>query len=230
MKNQPNDYAAKRAYQDSEQAQSYDARRFSSWRGKIGHALDIRALKKVLVYLSNSPQTTKLLDIPCGTGRITRFLLEEGYMVTGADMSREMMQVAENKVAQFKNFDGFYQEDAAKTSFANDSFDCIVSIRFIGHIPEPVRVQMLQEFARISPYAIIEYSIKTPTVTWRRRIDHYLKTGLRLPARWPWHISGRDELTKELNQGGLQIVNMWAKLPLFSDSYYVLVQRSQEVI
>ena len=57
-------------------------------------------------------------------------------------------------------------------------------------------------------------------------VDHFLKTGSRLPVRWPWHIFDKSELELELAQANLEIVAKWAKLPLLSDSYYVLVQRA----
>lgn len=221
------EYDAKRAYQDSTEAESYDARRFSTIGGKIGDALDKRAIAHLLTGLQRlQPTPLRLLDIPCGTGRITRFLLEKGYHVSGADISQQMMDVAQMKMGRIENFGGFYQQDASKLDFEDDSFDCVVCVRFIGHIPGDVRIDILREFHRVSKFVIIEHSIESRTVRLRRQIDHYLRTGSILPKRWAWHIFRKSEFDEELMKAGFQPVNIQAKLPYLSDSYYVLARRS----
>ena len=224
---QNDSYAAKEAYQDVEQAVSYDAQRFTSFRGKIGDALDKRTLKKAISAIPRAGAgPLQILDIPCGTGRMTQYLLEQGEFVTGADISNEMMQVAEKKTNTFSTFGGFYQMDASDLTFDDNTFDVVVSVRFMGHIPRDVRLKILREFGRVSQYAVIEYSLKSKTVELRRNVDNILKTGSRLPKRWGWHTFEKQELFAEVKEAGLQIVKMWAKLPYLSDSYYVLLQQT----
>lgn len=224
------DYEAKHAYQDLAEAQTYDTKRFGNFRGRLGDALDKRALSKALKLVTQklSPSQTeslRVLDVPCGTGRVARFLAEQGYHVFGADISREMLLVAATKMGSTGAFGGFCQTDASNLSYSDNTFDCIISVRFMGHIPGNVRGQILAEFRRLSPYAIIEYSIRSRTAMLRRQIGRFLKTGQSLPQRWPWHIFDRQKLEQELQAAGFDIVNMWPKLRYLSDSWYVLVQR-----
>jgi len=221
-----NDYDAKQAYQNSAEATTYDTKRFKNLRGRIGNALDRRTLLKALAALSQSQSGfIKILDMPCGTGRMTHFLLEQGHYVVGADVSREMMRVARTKIIEGNTFGGFHQSDAAALCFKDDSFDCVVSVRFMGHIPKDARIKILAEFHRISRYAVIEYSIKSRVAMLRRQVDHYLGTGLPLPQRWPWHIFERQELYSELEEAGFRVINKWPKMYHLSDSWYVLLQR-----
>lgn len=223
---QNKNYEAKEAYQDEEFAASYDTQRFSSFRGKMGDTLDKRTLKKSLAAISRAGKSSlRILDIPCGTGRISQYLLEQGESVTGADISNEMMQVAEQKVQSYDAFNGFYQMDASDLTFEDNSFDVIVAIRFMGHIPKDVRLKILKEFGRVSQYSIIEYNLKSKSVELRRSIDKALKSGNRLPNRWGWHIFEKEELYEEVKEAGLEVVKMWAKVPYLSGSYYVLLQR-----
>lgn len=226
---QNNVYEAKEAYQNIDQASTYDAKRFSSFRGKVGDALDKRTLKKALSHIPRKDAAPlQILDIPCGTGRITQFLLAQGESVTGGDISKEMMQIAEKKVSMFENFGGFHQMDASALIFDDKSFDVIVSIRFMGHIPRHVRIDILKEFSRVSQFLIIEYSLKSQIVAVRRRLDNLLKTGNQLPNRWGWHTFEKDELFAEFKEANLQVIKMWAKLPLLSGSAYVLLQSKSE--
>jgi ubiquinone/menaquinone biosynthesis C-methylase UbiE len=221
-----NNYDAKHAYQEPAEAAAYDVKRFMSLRGQIGDVLDKQALSKALAELLRSQsRPLRILDIPCGTGRMTRFLLKQEHYVIGADVSKEMMEVAQTKVADFAAFGGFYQSDAASLSFQDDSFDCVVSVRFMGHIPSNVRARILTEFHRLSQHAIIEYTVKSRVAMLRRRVERYLKTGLSLPQRWPWHVFEKQELYGELRAAGFHVVGMWPKIRYLSDSWYVLVQR-----
>lgn len=225
-KNGSNSYGAKEAYQDTNIASSYDTMRFRTLRGRIGNYLDRVALTRVLAQIPrNAKATLSLLDIPCGTGRITRFLLDKGYKVSGADISDEMMQLAAQRVAGHKNFAGFSREDAAHMTFADDSFDCVLSIRFMGHIPDDVRREILSEYRRVSEYAIVEYSIQSKLARVRRILNRF--TGNRLPERWSWHTFDKQELLQEIQASGFEVAYMWAKIPLLSNSYYVLLKRAE---
>jgi ubiquinone/menaquinone biosynthesis C-methylase UbiE len=136
-----------------------------------------------------------------------------------------MMQVAFEKVNEYKNFGGFFQCDASNLIFPDRSLDCVVSVRFMGHIPEEVRRRILREIHRVSRYAIIEYSIHSLFVTLRWRFERSIGHKALLPQRWGWHRFERSELINELSEAKLQIVKMWPKLPFLSDSWYVLVTR-----
>jgi hypothetical protein len=145
--------------------------------------------------------------------------------VTGADVSFDMIRVSMKRTVRQGQARRLVQADAGRLGFADDAFDCIVSVRFMGHIPEDARRKILQEFSRVAGTAIIEYSLHSASarlVRWLRRG----KLGSGLPRRWAWHVFRREQLGEELAQAGLQIVEMWPKLRHLSDSWYVLVART----
>lgn len=78
------------------------------------------------------PQTKKVLELACGTGTFLKYLHEQGFDVTGVDMSPEMLAVARNKVPQAL----FLLQDIASFSLP-DKFDVIVCLfDSINHLVE----------------------------------------------------------------------------------------------
>jgi ubiquinone/menaquinone biosynthesis C-methylase UbiE len=136
-----------------------------------------------------------------------------------------MMESGKSKVDQEENFFGFAQCDASKTSFLNDSFDCLVCVRFIGHIPPEYRLAIFSEFRRISKYSIIELSLESDFVRLRKRIDQLIHSGNNLPVRWTWEVFSKSGLENELNESGLEIIAKWPKFRFLSDSWFILVRR-----
>ena len=219
------DYRAKTAYQNENDASNYDQKRFTSLRGRIGHYLDRRALRKALTQLSDNHVQT-LIDIPCGTSRISKDLLKIGYNLLGSDISFEMMENGKNKVNPFITFLGFTQCDASKTAFIDNSFDCLICVRFIGHIPSDYRSSIFSEFGRISRFSIIELSMESNLVKLRKKFDRIFNTGSKLPNRWSWEVFDRSGLETEFEDSGLEFIAMWPKFRFFSDSWFVLVEKN----
>lgn len=218
------DYRAKTAYQDEGAASMYDQIRFTSVRGRFGHYLDIRSLRRALSHVSNE-EIQNLIDIPSGTSRTSKELIELGYDIYGSDVSFEMMESGKSKVNHRSNFLGFTQCDASQTPFLANSFDCLVCVRFIGHIPKEFRQPIFFEFRRISNYIIIELSLESNFVKLRKRLDRLINSGNNLPSRWKWEVFDNVGLEHELTDSGLTIIAKWPKFRFLSDSWFLLLGR-----
>jgi ubiquinone/menaquinone biosynthesis C-methylase UbiE len=97
--------------------------------------LDQRDLFKNQKYLEDlivklKPES-KILDIGCGAGvPIDKFLIENGFDVTGIDISPKQI-----KLAQKNNPKGnFLVKDMSKINFPKNSFNAIISFYAIFHI------------------------------------------------------------------------------------------------
>ena len=53
------------------------------------------------LYLSFSENAVNILEIGCGTGRVLKPLLEQGFSVTGIDISDEMLEIAQNSLESY---------------------------------------------------------------------------------------------------------------------------------
>jgi SAM-dependent methyltransferase len=70
------------------------------------------------------------LDLACGTGRHARALLETGYRVVAADVSRVALQIARASLAPATSA-ALVQLDVETWPFAEATFDVVVQIDFL---------------------------------------------------------------------------------------------------
>ncbi len=137
------DYVARGFYQNTSRARHYASERFSGSR-RATHRRGLAALKKALSGLEG---IRTVLDIPAGTGRISRPLEAGGASVTACDVSLEMLLEASARQSAHH----YVQADATVLPFRDAAFDAVVSMRFIYHLPSHrQRVQALSEMARTS--------------------------------------------------------------------------------
>lgn len=212
----------KNGWQDDTIAESYDKKRFTTLSGNVSDSLDKLAIKKGL---SEVGFDESILDIPCGTGRITQYLHHTGYInLTGADISEQMLNVAKEKMKNRNIY--FFKTEAEHTEFAADSFSAITSIRFMGHIPRNIRIEILREFHRVcSGPIIIEYPIRNSFAHAFKYLLRILTVRARLPDQWEWHDVSKSELCEELQEAGLFVSRLIRKLPFLSESTFVVAKR-----
>jgi 2-polyprenyl-6-hydroxyphenyl methylase/3-demethylubiquinone-9 3-methyltransferase len=87
----------------------------------------------------------KLLDLGCGAGFLTNVLAQEGYQVTGVDISASSLNVARNEDAT-QGVD-YLQGDVHELPFADESFDAVSALDLLEHVGEPK--QVIKEAARV---------------------------------------------------------------------------------
>lgn len=74
------------------------------------------------------------LDIGCGTGTFTRLLAGRADQVVGIDLSPNMIRVAQAHPAHPPNV-RYQVADVLATDLPTETFDCIVSIATLHHLP-----------------------------------------------------------------------------------------------
>lgn len=81
--------------------------------------------------------SSALLDVGCGTGSLSVVLTGLGHIVTGIDISPEMINRAQAKAAAAGYSIEFHVMDAAAPQFPPGSFDVIVCRHLLWTLPEP---------------------------------------------------------------------------------------------
>ncbi len=124
--------------------------------GSATHRREARCIRKAL---TDVPRGAKVLDLPCGTGRLLPLLLDLDFMVTEADSSPHMLQQARG-LADQAGFEAkgveFCEANALHTPFESDAFDAVVCNRLFHHFREPeTRRAALREFRRICTGPIV---------------------------------------------------------------------------
>ncbi len=206
-------------YQDPQVAGTYDQERFASLSGMVFQWAERRALLRVLRLL---PAGCRVLDSPCGTGRILTLLLELGHRAVAGDISGEMLAVARRRTAAWNGRVAFSRLDCLRVGLADQSVTALFSIRFLPHIPPEERVLMLREFRRVSQrWVIVSLSPSTPWHRFRRQVKAWL--GHPKPVR---HPLTRRALADELWRADLREVKRMHTFPILSEQVLLVCERA----
>jgi ubiquinone/menaquinone biosynthesis C-methylase UbiE len=198
-------FPAKTAYLNPGVAAQYDAQRFRSLRGRLGDRREKYVIGRLLAHV---PSGARVLDLACGTGRISELLMRQGFDTYGADYSQAMLDVARARLAPFGRLE-LRQADAAALPFPNGFFESATCIRFLGHVPPEVRARVLGELKRVcrGPFVAAFY-LEGSLPKLRSKIGKSL--GKQEIAWYP--VTPRD-LTEELRRVGLKPVKQMRFMP-----------------
>lgn len=97
---------------------------------------------------------TRVLDVGCGTGALCSIYAKNGYITTGVDSSRKMLDQAKKKT---KGLNIEFQQASIERDlpFENNSMD-LVSACFVAHgLTKNLRMKMLRDMNRISNQLVI---------------------------------------------------------------------------
>lgn len=112
----------------------------------------------------NLPDKGRILDLACGTGTLTLMLAKQGYKMLGADISQDMLTIADEKKRQegldipficqdMRNLIGFEKLDGI-TLFCD-------GLNYI-HEPEQVRQTFHHAFTALKPGGVFLFDVHSP--------------------------------------------------------------------
>src|SRR6478672_4785473 len=115
----------RRFYLQSEVCHGYDLQRFG---GKSGTRVNEREVALVSAML---PPDGRILDLACGTGRLTHQLAARGYGVVPVDSSLAMLRETVAGVPAGAAVPGVVLADAFRLPCGNHVFDGIAAMRLL---------------------------------------------------------------------------------------------------
>ncbi|GEM_PF-1555352 len=120
------------------------------WNPEDGDSLLATHFKKQLHYVIKQFdwKGKKVLDVGTGRGRFAISLALKGADVCGMDISREMIQLAEDESRNAGVKIEFHQGDAENLPYADQSFDIVTCMETIMHLPDPGKA--IYELARVA--------------------------------------------------------------------------------
>jgi SAM-dependent methyltransferase len=186
------------AYADPGMAASFDAKRFG---GPIGQLL-LEDQERILVKFLGNVSQLRVLDLGAGTGRASLALAKRGARVTAVDASTEMLAVAQRRAADADLSIAFEKGDAHALAFPNRSFDAVVCLRLLMHVPD--WRQCLSELCRVSDHRLVfDYPAMASTASlqsvWRRLA---IQAGRDVEA---YRVFRRGVVERELRRHGFRI-------------------------
>ena len=212
----------RQAYEDLQVAQNYDRERFISLAGRVFDYLEKTTIKNLLRRAQRQSHVSTVLDIPCGTGRITDLFLEQGLHVLGGDISQEMIGVARAKLFRFGDRVDFERLDLDQLDLPTSSYDLVSCIRLFHHLETKERSSVMQDLARVSrKYVLVNVSYSSPFYRQRRRLKKLLGQGIsRTSSTWA-------EIRHESRKAGLQIVGFCFIFPFLDEDLVLLLEKTR---
>src|ERR1051326_5163463 len=110
MAEQPTSYAGRVKY-NGQRARGYQHRKPHK------HRAEMRLIDRAFALV---PKSHRVLDVPCGGGRVMLHLAQKGYTASGADLSESMLAIARESVSKANLSCVVERQDLEKLSYANE--------------------------------------------------------------------------------------------------------------
>ncbi|MEK6531882.1 MAG: methyltransferase domain-containing protein, partial [Deltaproteobacteria bacterium] len=214
-------YEARGDYK-KEEAEVYDEKRFSSLKGRLYQWLQKSNIVKAL---STLPPKARVLDLPCGTGRVTEVMAGMGFVVTAGDLSVHMLEVARKKLKNSPNVAGFEQVDAERLKYKDNSFDCVTSIKFMHLLPREVQDRVLKNLARVSRDLIVVTYAYKGSFSWIKQYVFMKRFYKVNPSSG--HARTVQELEGVFGAMGLKVQARLFTLRLFSEEVLYVLKKTR---
>jgi ubiquinone/menaquinone biosynthesis C-methylase UbiE len=209
-----------RGWQRAEVAERYDQRRFRSPGGRLYDRLEKRCLARALDTAEAVAPVRHVLDLACGTGRITAFLATRGASVVGADVSASMLGQARLRLDRARARVPLVVTDGYATAFRPGAFDCVTAIRLFQHLAPEQRRLILAEMARLSRRFVIV------TVMYTSAYYGLVRRARQLLGRYaPKVVVTGGEILADAAAAGLRVRASWLTQPLFNGNMVLLLER-----
>ena len=208
-------------YQTIEYAEQYKKDytsdlRFKGIRSRIIAYRELKIVKKFLSLIINKDM--RILDIPCGTGKLGFLLSNFPITIVAGDISKSMLSLAKNEYDADKI--NFKIIDAIDIPYNEDYFDVTVCLRLFQRIPSETRIKILSEFQRVcKKNLIISYSY---TSIWQK-IGGIIKR-IFIKRSELLFTENLQIIENELNQFGFEVIDKKMVLSFLSSEIIILAK------
>jgi SAM-dependent methyltransferase len=151
---------------------------------------DIMQLLEKL-FLQHLPQPARILDLCCGSGDLTKPLLDCGYQVTGIDSSEAMLNYARTKAPDGK----FVLGDARYYKFSPTFHGAIAAGDSLNHVMniEGLKSVFKNVFAALLENGLFGFNMSMEEMYGSENWDRELQAGVTDNLVWVWKQSYEPE-------------------------------------
>ena len=153
----------------------------------------------------------RVLDVPCGGGRVSVWLARHGYSATAADLSDAMIEIARQNMKLESLPVEVQRQDVESLQFEDQSFDAVISFRLFHHFPnKEIRARVVAELCRVARrHVVISYFSPWAGTSVKRQLQKKLFG--RKMAKFATSLA---ELKGYFNEKGFAFVRNFARAPL----------------
>lgn len=195
---------------------SYDYPKY--WRGRdYEHQAELMAIGK---FLKQIPQRSSILDLAGGFGRLAPLYAPLFQHCLLVDPSKRLLKEAQKYLKDFSNIE-MKQESVEKIPTANSTFDVVLLIRLVHHLPNPSSA--FREIYRVlkpGGFLIVEFANKihfrAVVRSWLDSDFAFAKNLQPIDQRSPTSIAQKtipflnhhpQTIYNQLNKGGFKILS-----------------------
>lgn len=201
---------------DEKAARQYQVRK----PGK--HNAEMRMVDRAFALV---PKTHRVLDCPCGGGRVTVHLGKKGYAMSAGDLSDSMLRITTENAGKAGLQVVVQKQDIEKLTFADRQFDSVISFRLFHHFPTPeIRRRAVTELCRVArKYVALSYFSPASLTSVKRKLRAAL--GGKKSEKYATPLS---EVEGYFDGAGFKLVKDFAQLPLVHTMHLALFERVGE--
>lgn len=175
-------------------------------------AKDVEVLEEFTCYL---PKNARILDAGCGAGPSAHLLVQAGFEVVGVDFSIRMLSLAQKHVPDIH----LIHADLTSLGCRDNTFDGLVALYAIIHIPRNVHTSLFNEFHRIlKPDGIL--LLCTGSSDWEGEGDYF---GVNMF----WSHYSPEATLQMVNKAGIQILS-GKPLVIGGETHYWILGRNSQ--
>jgi ubiquinone/menaquinone biosynthesis C-methylase UbiE len=191
-------------------------------RPKAKHEGEMKLVDRAFALV---PKSHRVLDVPCGGGRIAIHLAKKGYATAAADLSDSMIQITRENVAANKLDCAVEKQDVEKMTLPDKAYDTLISFRLFHHFPTvEIRRRVVHELCRVArKYVALSYFSPYSPTSVRNKVRAALggKRSLK-------HTTSLSEVEGYFKEAGFKLVKDFAQLPLLHTVHLGLFERVGE--
>ena len=168
------------------------------------------------------PKSHRVLDLPCGGGRVTVHLGLQGYAMASADLSDAMLAITRENVAKNGLKCTVEKQDIEKLTYDDQHFDSLISFRLFHHFPNPeIRQRAVSELCRVAKhYVALSYFSPASVTSVQRKLRAAM--GGRKSDK---HSTPLTEVKRYFAKAGFKFVKDFARTPLIHTLHVAVFER-----
>jgi SAM-dependent methyltransferase len=189
---------------------SHEGKEHGNWDAEefAGHGVrDVERIMLQLELLDAAPARGDALDFGCGVGRLARPLAERFDRVTGLDVSASMLEEA-RRLSGGAEQPSYVLNVAETLPFPDASFDFVLSLIVLQHMPVRLSTGYIREFARVlRPGGIAVFQVPSEPLGGSASANRLTRRVMNaLPSEWreEIHRRRRPREVRDLPMHGLR--------------------------
>ena len=213
---------------------------------RIKYRLVFRTFERALRYAKIKDE---ICMIPCGNGWYFYNFFKKDYKILGGDINPKRARVSYKRALEIwtnGNRPPIMNVNLKNLPFKDNSFNCLITIRTIGHFPEDFRIACLKEMKRVTKkWLLVQYANKYTVKYFFRKLLNSPKLDNKTKPRLLKDHTGKpeeyyrqfkaltglkkmnkEELAEEVGKAGLKIAKTFSLFPVLSERWYVLLEKA----